>query len=77
MFQKLSPSNPFSNLFTIYQKLDFGWDPVFEPLEGGGQTYAEMEKDAKNAISHRGRSFAKFKDYLINEESSILKDMGV
>lgn len=23
---------------------DFGWDPVFEPLEGQGQTFAEMSK---------------------------------
>ena len=45
-------------------KLDFGWDPIFEPKEGGGKTYAEMDKDAKNAISHRGRSFAKLKDFL-------------
>ena len=37
--------------------LDFGWDPVFEPEEGaGGKTYAEMEKDEKNAISHRGKA---------------------
>jgi inosine triphosphate pyrophosphatase len=42
----------------------FGWDPVFEPDEGGGKTYAEMDKDAKNAISHRGRAFQKFREYL-------------
>lgn len=47
--------------------LDFGWDPIFEPIEGKGKTYAEMEKDAKNAISHRGRSFAKFKDFLTKD----------
>eukprot|EP00983_Pelagomonas_calceolata_P064674 1148236-Pelagomonas_calceolata.AAC.8 len=29
----------------------FGWDPVFEP-EGTGQTYAEMDPEAKNKISH-------------------------
>ncbi|CAB9517341.1 Inosine triphosphate pyrophosphatase [Seminavis robusta] len=45
-------------------KLDFGWDPIFEPHEGGGKTYAEMENEEKNAISHRGRSFAKLKGYL-------------
>lgn len=45
-------------------KLDFGWDPIFEPKEGGGKTYAEMEKQEKNAISHRGRSFAKLKEFL-------------
>lgn len=45
-------------------KLDFGWDPIFEPDEGKGKTYAEMEKEEKNAISHRGRSFAKLKEFL-------------
>ncbi|CAK0843754.1 unnamed protein product, partial [Prorocentrum cordatum] len=43
---------------------DFGWDPVFEPLEGGGRTYAEMPKAEKNAISHRGRSLALLKSWL-------------
>ncbi|KAL7509615.1 hypothetical protein ACHAXN_008286 [Cyclotella atomus] len=42
----------------------FGWDPIFEPIEGGGKTYAEMEKDEKNAISHRGRAFQTFREYL-------------
>ena len=45
--------------------LDFGWDPVFEPDEGGGKTFAEMAKPDKNAISHRGRALAKLKDYLM------------
>jgi inosine triphosphate pyrophosphatase len=31
---------------------DFGWDPVFQP-EGFQETYAEMNKDIKNTISHR------------------------
>jgi inosine triphosphate pyrophosphatase len=31
---------------------DFGWDPVFQP-EGFQETYAEMDKDVKNTISHR------------------------
>jgi len=48
--------------------LDFGWDPVFEPLEGKGKTYAEMNKDEKNNISHRGRSFAKFRNYLLSTD---------
>jgi inosine triphosphate pyrophosphatase len=47
--------------------LDFGWDPIFEPNEGEGKTYAEMPKDAKNAISHRGRSFAKVREFLMKE----------
>ncbi|KAL3906859.1 MAG: hypothetical protein SGILL_009106, partial [Bacillariaceae sp.] len=44
--------------------LDFGWDPVFEPDEGEGKTYAEMPSDKKNKISHRGRSFEKFRAFL-------------
>ena len=48
---------------------DFGWDPVFEPDEGEGKTYAEMTKEFKNSISHRGRSFAKFRAFLANPES--------
>jgi XTP/dITP diphosphohydrolase len=35
----------------------FGYDPVFIPAEGGGRTFAEMDLDEKNAISHRGRAF--------------------
>jgi inosine triphosphate pyrophosphatase len=46
--------------------LDFGWDPIFEPTEGNGLTYAEMEKSTKNVISHRGRSFAKFQSFLMD-----------
>jgi ribokinase/non-canonical purine NTP pyrophosphatase (RdgB/HAM1 family) len=46
--------------------LDFGWDPIFEPHESGGKTYAEMAKADKNAISHRGRSFAKLKAFLVD-----------
>ena len=35
----------------------WGYDPVFQPLEGGGRTFAEMGADAKNAMSHRARAF--------------------
>jgi len=51
--------------------LDFGWDPIFEPLEGNGKTYAEMTKADKNAISHRGRSFAKLRSYLLEHADEI------
>lgn len=43
--------------------LDFGWDPIFEPDEGEGKTYAEMTKEFKNSISHRGRSFQKVREF--------------
>jgi ribokinase/non-canonical purine NTP pyrophosphatase (RdgB/HAM1 family) len=51
--------------------LDFGWDPVFEPDEGKGKTYAEMTKEDKNAISHRFRSFTKLRSYLLDHTDSI------
>jgi XTP/dITP diphosphohydrolase len=35
----------------------FGYDPVFEPLEGGGKTFAELGPEAKMQVSHRGRAF--------------------
>ena len=49
--------------------LDFGWDPVFECSEGEegvskGVTYAEMNKDVKNKISHRARAFEQLKKFL-------------
>lgn len=34
----------------------FGYDPVFAPVEAGGQAFAEMSAADKNAISHRGRA---------------------
>ena len=38
----------------------FGFDPIFER---DGQTFAEMDAEAKNAISHRGRALAKFAEW--------------
>ncbi|MDE6459704.1 MAG: non-canonical purine NTP diphosphatase [Paramuribaculum sp.] len=43
----------------------FGYAPVFKPAESN-VTFAEMDADAKNAISHRGRATAKLIDYLKN-----------
>lgn len=42
----------------------FGYDPVFRP-EGLDVTFAEMDSDAKNAISHRGRAMKKLLEYLL------------
>ena len=36
----------------------FGYDAVFEPDGGGGQTFAELGDEAKHALSHRGRALA-------------------
>jgi len=57
------------NIVPARGALDFGWDPIFEPIEGeGGRTYAEMTKDEKNRISHRGKAFLKLKSFLIKEK---------
>ena len=44
----------------------FGYDPLFyyEPF---GKTYAEMNADEKNAISHRARAMAAFAEKLYGE----------
>lgn len=41
----------------------FGYDPLFIP-DGYDCSFAEMDKDEKNKISHRGRAMQKFKAYL-------------
>lgn len=52
-------------------KLDFGWDPIFEPDEGNGLTYAEMSAQEKDAISHRSRAMAQLKDYFLTKQDDI------
>jgi XTP/dITP diphosphohydrolase len=41
----------------------FGYDPVFIP-NGKTRTFAEMELEEKNTVSHRARAFEKLKDFL-------------
>ena len=41
----------------------FGYDPIFK-AEGFEHTFAEMSRDEKGAISHRGMAVAKLVNYL-------------
>jgi XTP/dITP diphosphohydrolase len=42
----------------------FGYDPLFVPADGDGRTFAEMDDDEKNGISHRGRAFTALAELL-------------
>lgn len=42
----------------------FGYDSIFQPVEGDGSTFAEMSPEQKNSISHRGRAVASLVEYL-------------
>ena len=42
----------------------FGYDSIFQPLEGDGSTFAQMSPQDKNRISHRGRAVARLVDFL-------------
>lgn len=41
----------------------FGYDPLFVP-DGFDKTFAELDPDTKNSISHRGRALKKLADFL-------------
>ena len=44
-----------------------GWDPCFKP-NCSSKTYAEMEEDEKNKISHRGKSSKALIDFIKNND---------
>jgi XTP/dITP diphosphohydrolase len=48
----------------------FGYDPIF--LFDGEHTTAQISKEEKNRISHRGEALAKFARWFVINESSII-----
>ena len=46
----------------------FGYDSIFQPLEGDGSTFAQMSLKEKNSISHRGRAVARLVDFLVENK---------
>jgi len=46
----------------------FGYDPVFIPDGGDGRTFAELSREEKNVVSHRGRAFRALADALARHD---------
>ncbi|CDW88015.1 inosine triphosphate pyrophosphatase-like [Stylonychia lemnae] len=50
----------------------FGWDPIFLP-DGFTETFAQMDMEEKNKISHRGRAGELIKEYLTSNSQRLLE----
>lgn len=46
----------------------FGYDPIFEPYDGGGRTFGEMNLSQKNQLSHRASAVKKFADWYVLQQ---------
>ena len=49
----------------------FGYDPVFLPDDGDGQSAAELDPVLKNRISHRGKALARLREMLGTRDSGL------
>ncbi|MEM2905902.1 MAG: RdgB/HAM1 family non-canonical purine NTP pyrophosphatase [Candidatus Bathyarchaeia archaeon] len=47
----------------------WGYDPIFEPYNGGGLTFAEMGPEKKNKLSHRRMAFDRFLDWYMSGQT--------
>ena len=47
----------------------FGFDPIFIPKRGDGQTFAQMTTDEKNALSHRALAFTRFSKWFVGNRN--------
>ena len=48
----------------------FGYDSIFQPVEGDGSTFAQMSPQDKNRISHRGRAVERLVEFLKNQDKN-------
>ena len=46
----------------------FGYDSIFQPIEGNGSTFAQMSPQEKNRISHRGRAVDQLIQFLTTQD---------
>lgn len=53
----------------------FGFDPVFF-FPPAGRTFADLDPDEKNRVSHRGRAVLALVDFLRGEGSDLLRPRG-
>jgi len=65
-----TPSGIYSAAVPPPSCIHSGWDPVFEPdegqaAEGEKKTFAQMDKETKNGISHRYKALEKLRAHLV------------
>ena len=61
----LFTGNVYGSIVEPKGELKFGWDPIFLPY-GYKQTFAEMDSELKNELSHRYKALQLVKDFLQN-----------
>lgn len=49
----------------------FGYDPIFEPENCTGKTFAEMTMIEKNSVSHRSKAITKFAEWISSQNKRI------